>query len=267
MRVRKPAPGVLAPVLACLVLGALGGVGTALVTKPEARAEPARFTVPHRPPPHFRLRDERGIWTTPASARGEVLVVTFIYTRCRDLCPRQAAEIKEAVVGAGGGVQVYAITVDPEHDTPQRAQAWLKRMGVAGGPVHILLGTRRELAPVWDQFGIVPIAKAPREEGAEEEKPAEHKQKFKKGSEAYEEYLRQQTLEHRAAPAAAFDPYPALGDGSYRGHARHVNGLDYEHSAYALLIDKHGRQRVGYPYEQITSELLLSDVKALKAES
>ena len=149
MKVRKPAPGVLAPVLVCLVLGALGGVGTALVTKPEARAQAARFTLPRQPAPHFWLRDESGTVRTPASARGEVLVVTFIYTRCRDLCPRQAAEIKDAVLRAGGGVEVYAITVDPEHDTPERARAWLKRMGVAGGPVHILLGSRRELAPVW----------------------------------------------------------------------------------------------------------------------
>ena len=59
---------------------------------------------------------------------------------------------------AGGGVQVYAITVDPENDTPERARAWLKRMGVAGGPVHILLGSRHVLAPVWERFGIVPLA-------------------------------------------------------------------------------------------------------------
>src|SRR5687767_7516668 len=141
MRIRKPAPAVILPALVCLVLGGLGGVGTALVTKPEPDAELVRFVVPRQPPPHFRLRDETGTWRTPASARGEVLLVTFIYTRCRDLCPRQAAEIKEAVLGAGGGVQVYAITVDPEHDTPEEAQAWLERMGVAGGPVHILLGS------------------------------------------------------------------------------------------------------------------------------
>jgi cytochrome oxidase Cu insertion factor (SCO1/SenC/PrrC family) len=256
MRVRKPAPGVIVPLLACLVLGALGGMGTALVTKPEAQAEPVRFTLPHRPAPHFRLSDESGTYRTPASARGEVLVVTFIYTRCRDLCPRQAAEIKEAVLGAGGGVQVYAITVDPEHDTPERARAWLERMGVAGGPVHILLGSRRELTPVWNEFGIVPLAPAPRE-GASPEPPGD----------AISDQEREQALARRTAPAAAFDPYPALGDGSFRGHARHVNGLDYEHSAYALLIDKHGRQRVGFPYEQITSDLLLADLVALKAES
>src|SRR5215207_704621 len=120
MQLRRPDSGVIVPVLVCLALGALGGVATALVTKPEAHAQPARFTVPRQPPPHFRLRDESGTWRTPASARGEVLVVTFIYIRCRDLCPRQAAGIEEAVVGAGGGVQVYAITVDPEHDTPER---------------------------------------------------------------------------------------------------------------------------------------------------
>src|SRR5215213_2547740 len=145
MQLRRPDSGVIVPVLVCLALGALGGVATALVTKPEAHAQPARFTVPRQPPPHFRLRDETGTWRTPASARGEVLLVTFIYTNCKDLCPRQAAEIKEAVLAAGGGVQVYAITVDPEHDTPEQAQAWLQRMGVAGGPVHILLGSRRQL--------------------------------------------------------------------------------------------------------------------------
>jgi protein SCO1/2 len=222
------------------------------VTDSPPRQELVRFSVPHQPPPHFRLRDETGTFRTPASARGEVLVVTFIYTRCRDLCPRQAAEIKDAVLGAGGGVQVYAITVDPEHDTPARARAWLRRMGVAGGPVHILLGSRRELAPVWERFGIVPLAPEPRQEGA---------------GVGSGPYARTPSLGRRPAPAAAHEPYPAVGDGAFRGRPRHGEGLDFEHSAYALLIDERGRQRVGLPYEQITSDLLLADLRALKAES
>ncbi len=248
MRRARPAPGVIVPVLVCLALGGLGGLGTALVTKPEAEARPARFTVPRQPPPSFRLRDVPGRWRTPASARGDVLIVTFIYTSCRDLCPRQAAEIKEAVLASGGGVQVYAITVDPEQDTPAHAQAWLKRMGVAGGPVHILLGDRAELQPVWDRFGIVPIATEPRAANAggsgQHAAPAA-----------------------RAVPSAALDPYPAVGDGNYRGHRRHARGLDFEHSAYALLIDKRGRQRVGFPYELIRSDLLLADMQALKRDT
>jgi protein SCO1 len=251
MRIRKPAPGVVLPLLICLVLGALGGVGTALVTDREERPQLVRFVVPQQPAPNFRLRDETGAWRTPADARGDVLMVTFIYTWCRDLCPRQAAEIKEAVLAAGGGVQVYAITVDPENDTPERARAWLKRMGVAGGPVHILLGSRRELRPVWNRFGIVPLP-------AERGEPAE-------GTD--DEQERQEQLAERPAPAAAQEEFPALGDGSFRGRPRHIAGPDFEHSAYALMIDKRGRQRVGFPYEQITSELLLADVQALKAEN
>jgi protein SCO1/2 len=247
MRIPRPAPGVVVPALVCLVLGGLGGVGTALVTEPEVEPRPVRFTVPQRPPPTFRLRDESGTWRTPASARGDVLVVTFIFTRCRDLCPRQAAEIKEAVVAAGKGVQVYAITVDPEHDDAEAAHAWLKKMGVAGGPVHILLGSRAELEPVWERFGIVPIATAPRGED-----PGD--------------YVEYGPPELRPPPTAAHDDYPIVNDGVYRGRPRHAGGLDFEHSAYALLIDKRGRQRVGFPYEQITSELLLRDLRALRAE-
>jgi len=258
LRIRKPAPAVIVPALVCLVLGGLGGLATALVTKPDERTELVRFEVPHRPPPYFRLRDESGTWRTPASARGDVLVVTFIYTNCRDLCPRQAAEIKEAVLAAGGDVQVYAITVDPDRDNPKQAQAWLKRMGVAGGPVHILLGSRRELAPVWERFGIVPIKQdgnyVPPDWDPDKVTPEEY------------ERLRQRDLQARPAPEGAHEEFPALDDGSFRGRPRHLAGVDFEHSAYALLIDKHGRQRVGFPYEQITSELLLTDFQALKAE-
>ena len=57
-----------------------------------------------------------------------------------------------------------------------------------------------------------------------------------------------------ANPAeAALDPYPATDDGFYRGRLRHGGYLDYEHSAYVLLIDERGRQRVGFPFEQATT--------------
>jgi protein SCO1/2 len=240
---RERLSGVVIPALVCLLLGALGGVGTALVVHAR-HTEPVRFTPPRVPPPAFRLRDQDGRWATPAAARGKVLVVTFLYTRCRDLCPRQAAEIKDAVLAAGPGVEVYGITVDPEHDTPAAARAWLKRMGLLGGPVRFLLGTRRELVPVWREFAIVPIVHE--EEEGHEAAPVPPAQ--------------------RPPPAAASDPYPAAGDGVFRGRARHKEGANYEHSAYVLVVDKHGRQRVGLSFELLTSALLLHDLEALRAE-
>jgi hypothetical protein len=47
---------------------------------------------------------------------------------------------------------------------------------------------------------------------------------------------------------------------------RHSAGWDFEHSAYVLLIDKHGVQRVGIPFEQLDAASLAADIRALQAE-
>jgi len=248
--VKRSLRGPVVPIVICLVLGALGGVGTALVTQP-APAQPTSFTPPRTAPPTYRLRDEQGVVRTPTSARGKVLVLTFIFTRCRSACPRMAVEIRDAMRAAGDGVEAHAITVDPEHDTPEQAKAWLKRIGFPQGSAHVLVGSRRTLAPVWERFGIVPIASTePRAvEGA-----------YGQGDEP--------VPAADATPAeAALDAFPATDDGFYRGRLRHGGYLDYEHSAYVLLIDERGRQRVGFPFEQVTSERLLHDVRLLQASS
>ena len=151
------------------------------------------------PPPDFRLRDQNGFWKQPKDARGDVLVISFLFSRCRDLCPRQAGEIKDAVLGAGDGVRVFAITVDPEHDTPKLARAWLRKMGVEGGPVRFLLGTREELTPVWNDFGIVPILKE------EEERGLRVRARFRARRRAA---LERRSPERKPLPTAAPEPYP-----------------------------------------------------------
>ena len=78
---------------------------------------------PNEAPPDFRLRDQDGRWASPRDARGKVLVVTFIYSTCRDLCPAQAGEVGDAVGKVGGGVEVYGVSVDPVGDTSARARA------------------------------------------------------------------------------------------------------------------------------------------------
>jgi protein SCO1/2 len=45
-----------------------------------------------------------------------------------------------------------------------------------------------------------------------------------------------------------------------------VAGLDFEHSAYVMLIDKHGNQRVGLPFEQLTAANLAHDIRVLRGE-
>jgi protein SCO1/2 len=287
---------VLAAVL-CLALGGLGGVLAAGADQPEPVAE--RFFPPLTTPPDFTLRDQDGRRVSPRDARGNVLIMTFLYSTCRQLCPAQAQEIKDAVVKAGvKDVQVYGISVDPVGDTPDNAHRFLRRAGLVDPRVHFLLGSRRELAAVWRQYAIAPMNATPaeaeaaavaydRQHGPEVEDDAEageyahcpggaagHAQY--EAAEVEEEKPKhilgevkpkhdEEGCEQDQPPPAATDPYPDPSDLKYRGRARH-GSWDFEHSAYVLVIDKHGIQRVGFPFEQLTATRLAEDMRVLSAE-
>ena len=68
----------------------------------------------------FALTDQAGRPRTEADFRGSLLLVTFGYTACPDVCPTDLMEIGRALtlLGADGNVvQPIFITLDPEHDT------------------------------------------------------------------------------------------------------------------------------------------------------
>ena len=159
---------------------------------------------------------------------------------------------------------IYSVSVDPDGDTPERAKAFVKRRGLDPKTFRYLLGTREELKPVWRAYGIAPVNATPEDAIA----AAEATDKFLAAAAAERATARAPALRpaQRDAPADAEDPYPDPEDLSYRGRSRHEQGLDFEHSAYVMLIDKHGRQRVGIPFEQLTVDGLAADLAALKRE-
>jgi protein SCO1 len=52
----------------------------------------------------------------------------------------------------------------------------------------------------------------------------------------------------------------------WRAYFIRPQGDGFEHSAYVLLIDRRGRQRVGFPVAQLTSEGLVHDIRRLERE-
>jgi protein SCO1/2 len=244
--------------LMCVLLGAIGGLLAATAYHPASVR--ASFTPPREPARDFRLRDQDGRAITLAQGRGRVVILTFLYSTCRDLCPAQAADIIQAVGKLGrlaGGVLVYGVSVDPVGDTPARARAFLKKYGVYGGPVHFLVGSRAALRPVWRAYGIAPVNAT-----AEEARTAAIAyDRLQRGGKS-----RPYRPPERSAPAAAQEPFPDANDLSFRGRARHHAGLDFEHSAYVMLIDKRGIQRVGIPFEELTPASLATDLKRLLTE-
>ena len=156
---------------------------------------------PAIPPRDFRLRDEAGDPVSLRAYRGRVVVLTFMYTTCKDTCPLTATQIRGALDDLDHDVPALAVSVDPVNDTPARAKTFLFRRGLAHDRMRFLLGTRAQLRPIWRSYGVRPQGKA------------------------------------------------------------------FDHTAYVVVIDRHGRQRVGFPVAQLVPEDLAHDVRRLQAEA
>jgi cytochrome oxidase Cu insertion factor (SCO1/SenC/PrrC family) len=119
-----------------------------------------------RPPPgihspDFQLRSSRGGYVDVGELRGRVALITFLDTRCTTKCPIIAAVLGDAIRQLPDAVRArttaLAISVDPEHDTPERARRFLERRHALGA-LDFLLGTTRQLRPVWRAFYVLPAA-------------------------------------------------------------------------------------------------------------
>jgi protein SCO1 len=112
-----------------------------------------------RPPgaraPAFRLRDQDGRRVAMADYRGRTVVMAFVYSTCKDTCPGEVQSIRGALDRLGHDVPVLAVSVDPPNDTRANARRFLLEQHVTGR-VRFVLGSARELAPVWRGYGIAP---------------------------------------------------------------------------------------------------------------
>jgi protein SCO1/2 len=142
---------------ALLALTAVAGV--LLFAAGDSAVRSASFAGSLRPPnipaEEFGLRDEDGRTVRLRDMRGKPVVVTFLYTTCRDTCPLTAQQIRQALDDLGHDVPVVAVSVDPANDTPQRAKAFSLEQGLTGR-MRWVLGTSAQLQRLWRAYGVAP---------------------------------------------------------------------------------------------------------------
>ena len=93
----------------------------------------------------FALTAPDGAAVTQQSYRGKWLVIYFGYTFCPDVCPTTMMEIAGALKALGpraDAIQAIFITVDPQRDTPNVLNEYLKSfdprlIGLTGSPAQI----------------------------------------------------------------------------------------------------------------------------------
>jgi protein SCO1/2 len=103
----------------------------------------------------FSLVDQNGQRTSLSQYRGQVVILSFMYSTCQNTCPVEAQQIRGALDDLGESVPDLAVSVDPSQDTPINAQRFIFKASLVGR-MRFLLGTRAELAPIWKAYGIQP---------------------------------------------------------------------------------------------------------------
>ena len=106
--------------------------------------------------PAFDLRDQDGRTTSLAEFRGRPVIVTFLYSHCKDTCPAEARLINQAVHELGSPpATVLAFTVDPANDTRASVHAFLHKEKITA-PFRWVLGTKAQLEPIWKGYAVTP---------------------------------------------------------------------------------------------------------------
>lgn len=102
----------------------------------------------------FKLKNTAGETVTLTSFRGLMPVVFFGFTQCPAVCPTTLARMAQAkkLMGRDGEImQVIFITLDPERDTPEVLDAYVKAFDPS---FEALYGTPEEIAVAASEFGI-----------------------------------------------------------------------------------------------------------------
>jgi len=108
------------------------------------------------PAPDFRLVDQFGHQVSLSQFRGEPVVLTFMYTRCPDVCPLTAEKLHQVQLLLGkdaAHVVMLAVSIDPRGDTRSAALTF-SRLHKLASNWHYLLGTHDQLSPVWNAYSV-----------------------------------------------------------------------------------------------------------------
>ncbi|MGE3599611.1 MAG: SCO family protein [Dehalococcoidia bacterium] len=174
--------------------------------------------------PEFALIDQFEQPVHSADLQGDVLVASFIYTSCRDICPVLTARMRslqDQLRAAGlldGRVHLLSFSVDPARDTPAVLRAFAERYQADPANWRFLTGPEDVLIPlVVDGFRLGVQALPP--------------------------------------------PPPEIDHSGHGGGA--APDYEVTHSGRFVLIDREGHIRAYYDGTDVELERVVRDIRAL----
>jgi cytochrome oxidase Cu insertion factor (SCO1/SenC/PrrC family) len=101
-------------------------------------------------------QDGREVRFYTDALRGKIVLISFIYTSCTDICPILMHNLTDVQASLGDrfGKDVFfvSISVDPEDDTPEELRKYAERYGAKPGWIF-LTGPKKDVDAVIRRFG------------------------------------------------------------------------------------------------------------------
>jgi protein SCO1 len=145
----------VAPIL--LLVSMVGAPAFAHIPIPPKEGEIGRKAV-RETVPNFTLIDQDGKPFQFADAHGKLILVTFIFTTCPDVCPlltgKFAALQRQLAATKHNRYMMLSVTTDPQTDTSAVLKQYAARYKPDFRHWLFLTGSRAQLAKVWKQFGV-----------------------------------------------------------------------------------------------------------------
>ena len=90
--------------------------------------------------------------------KDKVVSINFIFTSCRDVCPLETARMLSVfnILGdrVGKDVFFYSITIDPDRDSVEVLDQYVKKFGIDGSRWKFLTGKKHEIDEIRNKLGL-----------------------------------------------------------------------------------------------------------------
>jgi protein SCO1 len=146
-------------VTALPLLGGCGGNGAHADRGAQTVARPVTGApaLPDSKAVDFTLRDQNGRLVRLSAERGRLVLLTFLYTHCRDVCPLIAENLNYVLRGLGGerrDVRVIGVSVDPARDTRPAIREFVRSHRLLPQFLYVT-GPRPRLQQVWQNYNVL----------------------------------------------------------------------------------------------------------------
>jgi protein SCO1 len=107
--------------------------------------------------PPFTLTDQQGRRVSLSDYRGQVVLLTFLYSRCGATCILIAQQIRGALEELRRPPAVLIVSADPAADTRASVARFLEEVSLSGRAQY-LTGPLSSMRGIWRAYGVTPAS-------------------------------------------------------------------------------------------------------------